>query len=693
MSKQKSGTNPREASGAGPRAAKHPHRLQKHGDTRIDDYYWLRNRKSPAVIDHLNAENRYTKEILEPYESLRAQLLKELKTRIPQDDSSAPYREGDFFYYHRYEKDREYPVYCRRRGSMDADEQVMLDVNVAAGDQTFYSVRNFAVSPDHRKAAFAVDTEGRRFFTLRFLDLETGEFLADTIADVSSDYEWANDSRTVLYARQDRETLRHYQVLRHRLGDSEDSLVFQENDATFWVGVERSLSGKFLFIVSAATLSTEVHYLPADRPKQAPALFLRREPNHEYYVSDGLDRFFILSNDQGARNFKILQTPLGDTSKASWKEFIAHRKEVFIDSMEIFRSQLVLSTVTRGSDRIEIVSREGGRPTLIEFDEPAHTVYPDDNYEYDAAALRFSYESMTTPPSVFDFNFATHKRSLVKEQAVHGGFDKRNYRSERHWVTARDGTEVPVSLVYRDRLLKNGSRPLLLYAYGAYGISTEPDFDSDVLSLLDRGFVYAIAHVRGGTELGRRWYEDGRQNRKHNTFNDFIDVTRYLIDEGFTSAERCYASGGSAGGLLIGAVANLAPDLYNGVATRVPFVDVVTTMLDESIPLTTGEFDEWGNPAVRADYDYMLSYSPYDNVSGQDYPHMLVTTGLHDSQVQYWEPAKWVAKLRAEKTDNNLLLFQVDMQAGHSGRSGRFRSLEDEALVYAFFLLLEERAN
>ena len=612
-----------------------------------------------------------------------------MKTRIPQDDSSAPYREGNFFYYHRFEKDREYPVYCRKRESLDADEQVILDVNELAGNKDYFSVRNFAVSPDHRKAAFAVDTEGRRFFTLRFLDLDTGGFMPDAIADVTSDYEWANDSRTILYARQDRETLRHNQVLRHTLGDSTDPLVYQEDDATFWVGVERSLSGKFLFIVSGATLSTEVHYLPADQPKQSPALFLHREPDHEYYVSDGRDRFFVLSNDLDAKNFCVMETPLDDTRKSAWQEIVAHRDDVLVDSMEIFKDYLVLSTVRRGTDQVEIVSRQSGHSRLIEFDEAAHTVFTEDNYEFAAAELRFTYESLTTPPSVYDFSFATGERKLVKQQAVHGGFDRSNYRSERHWVSARDGSEVPVSLVYRSSLSTDGSRPLLLYAYGAYGISVEADFDSDILSLLDRGFVYAIAHVRGGTELGRQWYEDGREKRKQNTFNDFVDVTRYLIDTGITSAERCYASGGSAGGLLIGAVANIAPELYNGLATRVPFVDVVTTMLDESIPLTTGEFDEWGNPAEKAAYDRMLSYSPYDNVRDQDYPNMLVTTGLHDSQVQYWEPAKWVAKLRAKKTDENLLLLWVDMQAGHSGKSGRYQSLEDEALVYTFFMMLE----
>lgn len=689
MSKQEQLAWLNRAGAREPRAAKVPHELVQHGLRRSDDYYWLRKRDDPEVVGYLERENDYTDAVLEPYDGLRRGLVAEMKARIPWNESSVPYRDGAYFYYYRYRKGEEYPVYYRKHGSLDAAEQLLLDVNAIAGDHDYYSVRNFSVSPDHRKAAFAVDTEGRRFFTLRFLDLDTGRLLPENIPDVTSDFEWANDSRTLFYVRQDRETLRHNQVLRHRPDAGPDSLVHEETDPTYWLGIEKSLSGRHLFLVSAATLTTEVHYLPADEPDRTPQLFLRRETGHEYYVTDGEDRFFLLSNGGDARNFRLLETPLHDTSRNAWTERIPHRDAVLIDSVDVFDGHLVLSTVSEGLSQIEIVGRSDWKTSNIEFDEPVYSVYPEDNYEYRSHVLRYTYESLTTPPSVFDLDLATGHRHLQKEEPVYGGFDRRNYRAERHWVTARDGASVPVSLVYRLPLEKNGSRPLLQYGYGAYGLSVEPEFDSDILSLLDRGFIYAIAHVRGGSELGRQWYEAGRQAQKQNTFSDFIDVTRYLIGAGYTSAEHCYASGGSAGGLLIGAVANQAPELYNGLATRVPFVDVVTTMLDESIPLTTGEFDEWGNPAERAAFDCMLAYSPYDNVRAQGYPNMLVTTGLHDSQVQYWEPAKWVARLREKRTDKNALLLWIDMQAGHSGKSGRYRALEDEALVYTFFLLLE----
>ena len=684
MSKRDTDGETDEAPGGAPRADRIPHRMTAHGHTRTDDYFWLRKRDDPAVVGHLRAENAYTEEVLHPYELLRTRLIEEMRARIPPDESSAPYRDGGYFYYHRYEAGREYPIYCRRPGSLAAAEQILLDVNELAEGHDYFSLRNFNVSPDHRRAVFCVDTEGRRFFTLKFVNLTDGELLPDEVPDVSDNCEWASDSETLLYTRQDRETLRDYQVLRHVLGGGEDTLVYQEDDDTNWLSVERSLSGKFLFLSSVATLSTEVRYLPADEPGAEPSLLCPREADHEYLVTDGVDCFYILSND-GAKNFKVMETPLDRTAKEHWKEIVEHRSDTLIDGIEVFEDYVVLSTVVRGLDQIEVVHRRTRERFRIAFEEAAYTVYPDDNYRYSATELRYTYESLTTPESTYDFDFSTRSHTLVKEQEVPGGFDRRNYRSERLLVTARDGAAVPVSLVYRNGLVKDGSRPLLVYGYGSYGISIEPDFDPELFSLLDRGFVYAIAHVRGGSEMGRQWYYDGRQLKKTNTFNDFVDVTRHLIDAGYTSPEHCYASGGSAGGLLIGAVANQSPELYNGMTTRVPFVDVVTTMLDTSIPLTTGEFDEWGNPAEQSAYDYMLRYSPYDNVSKQEYPNLLVTTGLHDSQVQFWEPAKWVAKLRAEKTGENLILLWTDMQAGHSGKTGRFRSLEDTALVYTFF--------
>jgi oligopeptidase B len=671
-----------------PMLAKIPEKLEIHGDVRIDNYFWLNERDNPDVIDYLEAENAYIERAMAPYEGLQNSLFEEMKSRIKQDEQSVPYRDGDYFYYHRYEEGREYPIYCRRKGSLDADEEVLLDVNIGAEGREFYSVRGFAVSPDHRKATYGVDTQGRRFYTLHFLDLETGKLLPRRIENVTADVEWANDSKTVLYTKQDPETLRSFEVYRHTLGESDARLVYREDNETNAVFVERSLTGKYLFLTSAETVSTEVRYLPADDPFQEFKVFLPRQEGHEYYVTDGEDRFFILSNDD-AMNFQVLEAPLDDTSREGWKVVVPHRRDALIEGFDVFRDHIVVEVLQHGLTQLEVVDRQSGESYQIEFDEPVYTAYADDNYVYETTWLRYVYESMTTPESTYDFDLRTREHKLIHEEEVLGGFDRGNYETERVFAAARDGTAVPVSMVYRKGMEKNGRNPLLQYGYGSYGATTDPDFDPDVLSLLDRGFVFAIAHIRGGSLMGREWYYDGRQLNKKNTFNDFIDVSRYLIEQGYTSPEHLYANGGSAGGLLMGAVVNMAPELYRGVATRVPFVDVVTTMLDASIPLTTGEWNEWGNPADKEFYDYIKSYSPYDNVTDQDYPHMLVTTGLHDSQVQYWEPAKWVAKLRELKTDDNMLLLKTDMQAGHSGKTGRFRSLEDTALNYAFFLALE----
>ena len=671
-----------------PMLAKVPEKLEIHGDVRIDNYFWLNERDNPDVIDYLEAENAYLETVMAPYEGLQNTLFEELKSRIKQDDRSVPYRDGDYFYYYRYEEGREYPIYCRKKGSPDADEEILLDVNVGAEGNDFYSVRGFAVSPDHSKATYGVDTQGRRFYTLHFLDLETGNLLPRRIENVTADVEWANDSKTVLYTKQDPETLRSFQVYRHTLGASDDHLVYQEDDETNVVFVERSLTGKYLFLTSAETVSTEVRYLPADDPFREFEVFLPRQEGHEYYVTDGEDRFYIMSND-GAVNFQILEAPLDDTSREAWKVVVPHRDDALVEGFDVFRGHVVVEVLQNGLTQLEVVHRQSGESYQIEFDEPVYTAYAEDNYVYDTTWLRYVYESMTTPESTFDFNLQTREHKLIHEEEVLGGFDRGNYETERLFATARDGTAVPISIVYRKGMQKNGRNPLLQYGYGSYGATIDPDFDPDVLSLLDRGFIFAIAHIRGGSVMGREWYYDGRQLNKKNTFNDFIDVSRYLIEQGYTSPEHLYASGGSAGGLLMGAVVNMAPELYRGVATRVPFVDVVTTMLDASIPLTTGEWNEWGNPSDKEFYDYIKSYSPYDNVTDQGYPHILVTTGLHDSQVQYWEPAKWVAKLRELKTDDNMLLLKTDMQAGHSGKTGRFQSLEDTALNYAFFLALE----
>jgi oligopeptidase B len=672
-----------------PMLEKIPEKLEIHGDVRIDNYFWLNERDNPDVIAYLGAENAYADKVMAPYAGLQNTLFEEMKARIKQEDKSVPYKDGEYYYYYRYEEGREYPIYCRRKGSLDAEEEILLDVNIGAEGQEFYSVRGFSVSPDHSKATYGVDMVGRRFYTVHFLDLETGRLLPRRIENVTADVEWANDSETIFFTKQDPETLRSYQVYRHVLGGTGDQLVYQENNEANSVYVERSLTGKFLYLTSAETLSTEVRYLPADEPLQEFQVFLPRQEGHEYYVTDGEDRFYILSND-GATNFQVLEAPLDDTSRESWKVVVPHREDVLVEGFDAFKNHIVVEVLQSGLTQLEVVDRQSGESYRIDFDEPVYTAYADDNYVYDTTWLRYIYESMTTPESTYDFNLQTREHKLIDEEDVLGGFYRSNYQTERVFATARDGTAVPVSIVYRKGMERDGRHPLLQYGYGSYGATIDPDFDPDLLSLLDRGFIFAIAHVRGGSLLGRKWYYDGRQLNKKNTFTDFIDVSRFLIEQGYTSPGHLYANGGSAGGLLMGAVVNMAPELYRGVATRVPFVDVVTTMLDASIPLTAGEWNEWGNPAEKEFYEYMKSYSPYDNVTEQDYPHLLVTTSLHDSQVQYWEPAKWVAKLRELKTDDNLLLLKTDMQAGHSGKTGRFQSLEDTALYYAFFLALED---
>lgn len=671
-----------------PIAEKRPVTLEQHGDSRIDDYYWLRERENPEVIDYLEAENAYTDVALAPFSGLQGILFDEMKSRMKQDDESVPYRIGEYFYYVRYEEGGEYPIYARKKGSLTAPEQVLLDVNKLAGDAEFFSVRGFSVSPDGSTAAYGVDTVGRRFYDLYFIDLESGRSLSDKIRDTTGNFEWANDNQTILYSRQHPDTLRWYRVFRHRLGGPDDALVYEEQDEENDLFLSKSTSSAYFYLTSAQTVSTEVRYLSANSPTDEPVVFLRRAEGHEYHVTDGLDRFYVITND-GAKNFKLMETPLDDTSREAWKEVIGHRDNALLEDVEVFKDYLVASITEDGLTQMEVVERKSGALSRLAFDESVYTAYSSDNHEFDTALFRYTYESMTTPESTYDYNLETRSHRLLKEQAVGGGFNRGDYQTERLFATARDGTRVPISVVYRKGLKKDGKNPLLQYAYGSYGSSSYPYFSSDRLSLLDRGFVYAIAHIRGGSEMGRDWYFDGRQLKKKNTFTDFIDVSKFLIEEGYTSPDHLYALGGSAGGLLMGAVLNMAPEYYKGVIAAVPFVDVVTTMLDSEIPLTSSEWDEWGDPREKEFYEYMLSYSPYDNVAKMNYPNILVTTGLHDSQVQYWEPAKWVAKLRGYKTDNNLLLLKTNMSAGHGGKTGRFRRIEDTSLYYAFFIGLE----
>ena len=683
-----------------PVASRRPHRHEKHGDVRIDDYYWLRERDNPEVREYLEAENAHVRKVMAGTAGFEERLFEEIKGRIKQTDMSVPYREDAYRYYRRYEEGREYEIHCRRpiaaSGEPDApadDEQVILDVNRVAAGHEFCQVAARPVSPGADLLAYAVDTVGRRQYTIRVRDLATGEDLPDVIADVTSNIAWAADSKAFFYARHDPTTLRPYQVLRHRLGDdpAADRLVHEEMDDTFSCGVWLSRSKRYILIGLFQTLTTEFRYLDAADPEAPLKTFLPRRRGHEYDIDHYRGRFTIRSND-GARNFRLLEAEGDPPPPDAWRELVPHRDDVLISGFELFRDHLVVAERQDGLTRLR-VRRWDGAGHHVAFDEAAFAVSIGTNREPETTTLRFHYSSLTMPPSVYDYDMETRTRTLLKQEEVLGDFNPARYETERLLATAPDGVRVPVSLVRRKRAAAErtpraaGPAPLLLYGYGAYGISMEPTFRSSRLSLLDRGFTYAIAHVRGGEELGRWWYDEGKLRKKKNTFTDFIACAEHLVAEGCAVPERLFAMGGSAGGLLMGAVVNLRPDLFHGVVAQVPFVDVVTTMLDESIPLTTGEYDEWGNPNEPGDYAYIRSYSPYDNMEPVVWPHLLVMTGLHDSQVQYWEPAKWVARRRALQPDDaRRLLLKTNMDAGHGGASGRFRQYREIALQYAFLL-------
>jgi oligopeptidase B len=676
-----------DTSKAPPVAKVVPEKLQKHGHIRVDNYFWLNDRNNPAVVKYLEAENEYTEAMMAHTKGLQETLFNEFKTRIKQTDTSAPYKREGYYYFTRVEEGREYPVYCRKKGSLDASEQIMLDVNALAKGHGYVSVPPPEVRPKGDVAAYAMDSVGRRFYTLYFRNLETGETLSDIIPDVTGNMVWANDNRTLFYSKQDPKTLRSYQVYRHLLGTDpvRDILVYEEADETFRCDVSKTKSRKYLLIGSQQTLSTEYRYLDADHPEGKFTIFLPRQKNHEYHVDHHQDHFYIRTN-HSAKNFRLMKTPVSRTEMEHWREVIPHRDDVLLEDFEIFKDQLVVSERKEGLIQLRIMPWSGGEEHYLDFGEPAYLARPSMNYELNTPILRYTYTSMTTPESVYDYDMTTREKKLVKRQDVLGGFDAANYRTERIYAAAPDGKKVPISLVYRKGFKQGGTAPLLLYGYGSYGISRDAAFDPYRISLLDRGFVYAIAHVRGGEELGREWYEDGKLLKKKNTFTDFIACAEHLVRQGYADQKRVFAWGGSAGGLLMGAVVNMRPDLFKGVIAGVPFVDVVTTMLDDSIPLTTEEYDEWGNPNDKTYYDYILSYSPYDQVEAKDYPNLLVTTGLHDSQVQYWEPAKWVARLRAMKTGGNLLLLKTEMEAGHGGVSGRYKRYREIAFQYAFLL-------
>lgn len=688
-----------------PTAEKIPHELTAHGSKRNDPYYWMKlseeqksattkDQQTEKVLNYLTAENAYLEAELKHTEALQQELYEEMVGRIKQDDESVPYQDNGYWYYTRYEKGKEYPIYCRKKGTLKAPEEVLLNVNEMAEGYTYYQVRGLKVSEDNNLLAYGVDTVSRRRYTLYLKDLRSGKVIDRPVPNTEGYVAWANDNKTFFYSMKDSVTLRSDKIYRHKLGTdpADDALVYTEEDETFYTGITKTKSKKYLVIWSGSTLTNDFRILDANNPEGTFRQFTPRERGLEYSIDHFNDKFYIVTN-LDAKNFRLMETPEKLTARSQWKEKIPERKDTLLEGIEVFRNHLVLVERAQANSHMRIIDQKTGEKHYLNFGEPAYTLSPSVNIDIDTEWVRYGYSSLTTPNSTFDYNMRTKEKKLLKQQEVVGGYTQENYQTERLWATADDGTQVPLSIVYKKGIKKDGTNPTLLYAYGSYGYSTDPYFSHTRLSLLDRGFVYAIAHIRGGQEMGRQWYEDGKMFKKKNTFTDFVDCSEFLIEEGYTSRENLFAMGGSAGGLLMGAVVNMAPQLYKGVVAKVPFVDVVTTMLDDDIPLTTGEFDEWGNPDELESYMYMLEYSPYDQVKAQDYPNMLVTTGLHDSQVQYWEPAKWVAKLRDMKTDDNKLLLRTNMETGHGGASGRFQIYKEIAQEYAFLLDLAGAAT
>ncbi len=676
-----------------PSAKKIEKKLEKYGDVRIDDYYWLNDRENPDVLEYLNDENAYLDSMLSHTEDFQDSLFVEMKSRIKEDDTSVPYKYNGYWYITRYEKGRDYPIYLRKKGSLEADEELLFDCNEMAKGHSYFRLAGLSVSPDNERIAFGVDTVSRRKYTIQIKNLKTGEIYPEKLQSTTGGSTWANDNKTLFYTRKNEQTLRSDKIYKHQLGSdaSKDELVFHEKDDTFSTFVFKTKSKKFLVIGSYSTLSNEFQILDANTPHGEFVIFNKREKDLEYEISHYDGDFYIVTNMGGATNFKLMKTPEDSTEKSNWSDLIPHREDVLLEDIEIFRNYLVISERKNGLNEIHIMPWDAKKEDYyLPFNNETYTAFTSTNVDFDTPILRYAYNSLTTPSSVIDYNMDDKTMQVMKVQEVLGDkFNKDNYDSERVWAMAEDGVKVPISLVYKKGMVKNGTSPLLLYAYGSYGATIDPSFSSIRLSLLDRGFIFGIAHVRGGQYLGRPWYEDGKLFSKKNTFLDFIACSKHLIKQQYTSSEHHYAMGGSAGGLVMGAIVNMAPELYNAVIAAVPFVDVVTTMLDDSIPLTTGEYDEWGDPNNVRCYNYMKSYSPYDQVEAKYYPKMLVTTGLHDSQVQYWEPAKWVAKLRAVKTDNNIILLRTNMDTGHGGASGRFESLKEDAQEYAYLLDLE----
>ncbi|WP_396209096.1 S9 family peptidase [Flavobacterium sp.] len=670
-----------------------PKIIEKHGDKRIDNYYWLNTRENPDVIEYLNKENEYYQKSTAHTKPLQDNLFLEMKSRIKEDDSSVPYFYNGYYYITRYETGKDYPIYARKKGSLDAKEEIMFDCNEMAKGQSYFNLSGISVSEDNNWVAFGVDLVSRRQYTIQIKNLITGEILPLRLENTTGGSTWASDNKTLFYTRNDQQTLRSDKIYKHTIGTdaTSDVVVFHEKDDTFSTFVYKEKSKKYLVIGSSSTLTSEYQILEANNPNGEFRVFQKRTRGLEYSISHYGDSFYIVTNKDKATNFKLMKTSETRTSSENWIDLIGHRRDVLLEGIEIFKDYLVVEERSNGLNKIQIRPWNGKGSYYLPFAIETYTAYTTTNVDFDTEILRYGYQSMATPSSIIDFNMRTQEKKVLKEQEVLGGaFDKNNYIEERVWVTATDGTKVPISMVYKKGIQKDGKNPLLLYAYGSYGATMDPYFSSTRLSLLDRGFIYAIAHIRGGEDLGREWYENGKLLKKKNTFTDYVDCSKFVIAEKYTSAAHLYAEGGSAGGLLMGAIVNMAPELYHGVIAQVPFVDVVTTMLDDTIPLTTGEYDEWGNPNDKKYYDYMLSYSPYDQVKAQSYPNMYVSTGLHDSQVQYWEPAKWVAKLRVLKTNDTQLFLDTNMDAGHGGASGRFEALKELAKEFAFLLDLEK---
>ncbi|MDN3724019.1 S9 family peptidase [Aequorivita sp. SDUM287046] len=675
-----------------PKAQKIQKQLTAHGDVRIDEFYWLNNPEDEKVIDYLKEENLYYESMTAHTKKFKEDLFEEMKARIKENDQSVPYKLNGYFYITRFETGKDYPIYTRKKGSLHAKEEILFDVNEMAKGHSYYNLTGLNVSEDNKLISFGVDTLSRRKYDIYIKNLETGEIYPERIPLTTGSATWDSNNSVLFYTRKDEKTLRADRIYRHTLGTDPitDELIFTEEDETFGTYVYKTKSKKFIVIGSYSTLTSEYRVLEANNPTGDFRIFQPRERGLEYSISHFGDNWYVLTNKDNALNFKLMKTAEGATTQENWVDMIPHRNNVLLEDIDIFKDFLVVSERNNGLTQIRIKKWDGNADYYLPFDNETYTAHTTQNPEFDTKILRYGYNSLNTPASVIDFNMETKEKTVLKETEVLGGkFDKNNYETERLWANATDGTKIPMSVIYRKGIKKDGKNPLLIYGYGSYGATVDPYFSSVRLSLLDRGFIYVIAHIRGGEYMGRQWYEDGKLLKKKNTFTDFIDASKYLIEQGYTSPEHLYASGGSAGGLLMGAIVNIAPELYNGIIASVPFVDVVTTMLDDSIPLTTGEYDEWGNPNDPEYYNYMKSYSPYDNVQARNYPNILVTTGLHDSQVQYWEPAKWVARIRDKKTDSNQLLLQTNMDAGHGGASGRFEALKEVAMDYAFLLDLE----